>query len=274
MGNNKRIHDAAIFLLHRHLIGEQGAQLPADMRPTSIAEALAMQTQLSQLICTHTNDVVGGWKCLLPSPDKLVVAPIFKANIHEHRLSIDFLHALSMDQNIKIEPELAFRFVDDLPVRQTTYSQQDILAALGSAHIALELIYVYYHEPQQCHYFDMLADGLVNQGVYLGPQISLHDAQQASAITINIDFAQTKLQLKGKHPNILPMAPLVWLVNYLQSQGTPIVAGQTVITGSYAGVIDVPLNTDINITYLGLAAMQVHFLEKLKIKDTVSHNIG
>jgi 2-keto-4-pentenoate hydratase len=70
------------------------------------------------------------------------------------------------------------------------------------------------------------------------------------------------------------MAPLVWLVNYLQSQGTPIVAGQTVITGSYAGVIDVPLNTDINITYLGLAAMQVHFLEKLKIKDTVSHNIG
>jgi 2-keto-4-pentenoate hydratase len=262
MTTNKRIQQAADFLLHRHLLGEQGEQLPADLRPTSLVDALAMQTQLSQSICSHTNDVVGGWKCLLPSPDKLMVAPIFTANIHEHRQTPDFLHALPMNQHIRIEPELAFRFADDLPVRDQSYSQQDIVAALGSAHIALELIYVYYREPQRCNFFELLADGLVNQGVHVGPQISLDDAQLASEITINIDFAQTKLQLAGKHPNSLPMAPLVWLVNYLRTQRIPIVAGQTVITGSYAGVIDVPLHTDININYLGLAKMQVHFLEK------------
>jgi 2-keto-4-pentenoate hydratase len=264
MANNQRIQQAADFLLHRHLVGEQGEQLPVDLRPASLADALAMQTQLSHLICSHTKDVVGGWKCLLPSPNKLVVAPIYAANIHQHKLTPDILHALPMKQHIRIEPELAFRFANDLPVREAPYSQHDILAALGSAHIALELIYVYYREPQQCHYFEMLADGLVNQGLYVGPQISLYDAQQASEINLSIDFDQTKLQLAGKHPNSVPLAPLVWLVDYLRTQGIPILAGQTVITGSYAGVIDVPLNTDINIHYLGLAKMQVHFLEKSK----------
>ena len=39
-------------------------------------------------------------------------------------------------------------------------------------------------------------------------------------------------------------------------------AGQAVITGSFAGVLEVPLNTNITIEYAGLGAMEVSFTAK------------
>ena len=53
------------------------------------------------------------------------------------------------------------------------------------------------------------------------------------------------------------------LAEFLRSRGQGIVAGQAVITGSYAGVIEVPVNTDIQIDYAGLGRMNVSFTAKV-----------
>ena len=105
----------------------------------------------------------------------------------------------------------------------------------------------------------MLADSLVNQGLYIGPEVDAELARAASSFTIAVT-AQGETQLhQGQHPNGHPRAPLYWLVEFLRSRGEGIVAGQAVITGSYAGVLEVPLKSDIHISYAGLGEMQVSF---------------
>ena len=109
----------------------------------------------------------------------------------------------------------------------------------------------------------MLADNLVNQGLFIGPEVDAELASAASEFTISLACAEgEKSVYQGRHPNIQPRAPLYWLVEFLRMQGTGIVAGQAVITGSFAGVIEVPLNTDITIDYEGLGQMQVNFLAR------------
>jgi 2-keto-4-pentenoate hydratase len=67
------------------------------------------------------------------------------------------------------------------------------------------------------------------------------------------------IERQGQHPNTHPRAPLYWLAEFLRSRGEGIVAGQAVITGSYAGVIEVPVNSAIKIDYAGLGSMEVSF---------------
>ena len=252
------VEQAAAVLVTRRMKGEQGEVLADSYRPRDITQALTIQQEVSRQWCAQTNDSIGAWKCLLPSPDKLIVAPIFTRTID----TVAPVSVWPMAQSARIEPELVFYFAQDLPARAESYSQAEVDAALGRTHMALELILNRYSNPSECSYFDMLADGLVNQGLFVGPQLDNALAAQASEFNIELDYQGHSATLEGKHPNTLPKAPLYWLVEHLRSSGIDIVAGQAAITGSYAGVIDVPFDTQINIEYKGLGKMQVLFSRK------------
>lgn len=252
------VEQAAALLLGRRMRGEQGNVLTESLRPQNIAQALAIQQEVSRQWCTQHDASIGGWKCLLPSADKVVVAPIFTQTID----TVAPVSVWPMAGCARIEPELAFYFAHNLPARDRSYSNVEIDAAIGRTHMALELIYNRYSHPEQCSYFDMLADGLVNQGLFVGPQVDEKLAASASEMSITVNYAGHSQTLAGKHPNVQPRAPLYWLVEHLRSSGVDIQAGQVVITGSYAGVIDVPFDTQIDVAYAGLGQMQVQF--KLK----------
>jgi 2-keto-4-pentenoate hydratase len=129
--------------------------------------------------------------------------------------------------------------------------------------MALELMNTRYLDPSSCEFPEMLADGLVNQGLFIGPQVDSDQARGASSFTITMNWANGGvIERQGQHPNVHPRAPLYWLAEFLRSRGQGIVAGQAVITGSYAGIIEVPFNTDICIDYAGLGSMQVSFAAK------------
>ncbi len=68
---------------------------------------------------------------------------------------------------------------------------------------------------------------------------------------------ETLATREGKHPDGHPLLPLYWLANYLASHGAPLRAGQIVTTGSYAGVLDVPLDTELAFTYGDLGTLTV-----------------
>lgn len=46
-----------------------------------------------------------------------------------------------------------------------------------------------------------------------------------------------------------PRLPLYWLAEFLRSQGTGLKAGQAVITGSFAGAIDLPFKRPAVLRY-------------------------
>ena len=254
---------AAQLLTERRIAGTQGDRLPEECRPLDIASALAIQEAVTERWCDQMDDSVGGWKCGLSTPDKIVVAPIYTRTID----SVPPLSVWSSNNKARVEPELAFFFGVDLPARATHYTPVEVDAAIVRTHLALELINSRYAEPKTCDFPEILADGLVNQGLFIGPEVDAELARVASEFTIAVSCANGESsEYQGRHPNMDPRAPLYWLVEYLRNEGQGIAAGQVVITGSFAGVIEVPLNTDIQIRYAGLGEMQVNFKAKIEAR--------
>lgn len=251
--------EAAAILVARRIYGGQAERLPETCRPQTLEQALEIQAAVTDHWCEQMDDSIGGWKCLLPPEGKLVVGPIYTRTID----SIPPVSLWPKGDRARIEPELAFFFGQDLPARAEPYTPADVDAAIARTHMALELINSRYADPASCEFPEMLADGLVNQGLFIGPQVDSDSARGASSFTITMTCANGEvIERQGQHPNTHPRAPLYWLAEFLRSRGEGIVAGQAVITGSYAGVIEVPLNTDIQIDYAGLGSMQVSFTAK------------
>lgn len=252
----ENVNLAASILIERRKKGMQGDRLPEHCRPQNIDDALAIQQAVTDQWCDVLDDSIGAWKCSLPSPEKIALGPIYTRTID----SIPPIALWPKGDNARIEPELAFFLGKDLPARDQPYTTAEVDAAISRTHMALELINSRYANPAQCTFPEMLADGLVNQGLFIGPQVDDERAGDASEFAIRVTCGNNEVrEHSGKHPNGLPRAPLYWLVEFLRSRGQDLVAGQAVITGSYAGVIEVPLNTEVRISYEGLGEMQVSF---------------
>ena len=80
----------------------------------------------------------------------------------------------------------------------------------------------------------------------------------SAAAVVSVDGEEVE-QHAGIHPNDRPKAGLYWLANFLREQGLGLTAGQHVITGSYAGFLDVPANQDIELAYGDLGVLKVRF---------------
>jgi len=253
-----KAQEAAVILVERRQTGTQGDRLPEPCRPATLEQALAIQTAVSEQWCEAMDDSIGGWKCLLPSQGKLVVGPIYTRTIDS--VAPVALWPKPQDKKLaRIEPELAFFFGQDLPARAQPYTAGEIDAAISRIHMALELINSRYSDPANCEFPEMLADGLVNQGLFIGPQIDSEAARHASEFAIILSHGTHSITHAGKHPNGNPHAPLYWLAEFLRSRGQGIVAGQAVITGSFAGVLEVPMNTEISLEYVGLGTLHTGF---------------
>ncbi|MFZ6846999.1 fumarylacetoacetate hydrolase family protein [Undibacterium sp. RuRC25W] len=245
---------ASHILAQRRLNGEVGERLPTVMRPATIEDAM----QVQGLLATHLQDEIAGWKCGMPTKDKIVVAPIFSKTVF--RQTQGPVCKVSDERVVKIEPELAFILCADLPARATAYAEADVHAAISHGQIALEIIGCRYTKPAEASFPELLADGLFNQGLFLGPEIDLPAAQQAQEIAITLRVQNQDQQVfAGRHPAPHPLAPLYWLTDYLRQQGIGLRAGQAIITGSYAGSPDVPLNTDIQVQFAEFGSIEVHF---------------
>lgn len=259
MTTNQHFIDAASTLVERRSTGVQGGILPAQQQAKTIEDAVAIQAEVEKLWCEKFNDTVGGWKCLLPpSEDKIVIGRIFSSTVNDSpQISL-----FPKGELARIEPELAFTFAASLPAKDTPYTNKEVDAAIGKVNMALELIHSAYLPDNKPEFYDALAASLVNQGLYLGPEISLDGVEQLSTIELQVSYDDQVLSFDGKHPNTNPKAPLYWLVEFLRSQGLGIEAGQSVITGSYAGIIEVPINTPVNIEYKNIDKMEVVFKSK------------
>jgi 2-keto-4-pentenoate hydratase len=198
------------------------------------------------------------WKCALPVDGHRVAAPIHAGTVHQGGLCAVIVRA----GEVKVEPELAFVLGQDLPARQKPYGEDEVDAAIARTHLALELIDSRYlpDEAAQASFDEKLADGLVNQGLFLGPVVDADASRLAKEMAIHVRRASgQKRQLAGRHPNGLPRAPLYWLAEFLRERGQGLRAGQAVITGSYAGSFTVPVDEDIAIQYGELGVLNVRF---------------
>lgn len=247
---------AANILVQRRIDGTQGDRLPVELRPKTIEQALQIQTAVANEWCEKMDDSVGGWKCLQPVNANIVVSPIFTRTME----SVAPVNLWPDNQQLApIEPEIGFIIGKDLPPRTQPYTAADVDAAIERTHMCLELMRCRYADKSQCEFPEMLADSLLNQGMFVGPQIDSQKAKEAAEMQIHVSANAEQKTYQGKHPNLSPRAGLYWLAEFLRQRGLGLTAGQVVITGSFAGIIQVPLNEDVKIIYDGLGEMNVKF---------------
>jgi len=249
------ISSAAGILAARRKCGEQGARLPEWCRPSDVDTALAIQAAVTEQL----GDPIGAWKCGLPAESRIVMAPIYAGNI-----SIDSpCYVRARAGQVRIEPELAFIVGHDLPVRDVPYTPAEVDAAIARTHLALELIDSRYSHPDDAGFAENLADGLLNQGLFIGPQVDDDEARAISNMTIRVILElDQEIRLDGHHPNGDPRAPLYWLVEFLRRRGQGLQADQAIITGSYVGSFNVPVGQNIAIRYGDLGVLKVCFAQQ------------
>lgn len=241
---------AATLLATRRKSGEQGPRLPESCRPSDIDTALAIQAAVTEQL----GERIGAWKCGISASNPVVMAPIHAGTIHSGEMCTAWAH----DGKVRIEPELAFILGCDLPVREIPYTPADVDAAITHTHLALELIGSRYIDPREVGIPENLADSLLNQGLFIGPEVDAEQARLTGTMPICVQYETgEEIQLEGRHPNTHPRAPLYWLAEFLRSQGRGLQAGQAVITGSYAGTFEVPADQRLVIRYGELGALTV-----------------
>ncbi|MDP4983610.1 fumarylacetoacetate hydrolase family protein [Pseudoalteromonas tunicata] len=263
----KSTTDALInTLVERRTLGLKGPSLKLPSLLCNLTSAFELQSAMSATWCQTHQDSVAGWKCLLPSAEKQVVAPIFASEVYDlSSLNLDVppIAVWTNTGTARIEPELVFVFNKPLLAAQSNISNDDIDAAIGSVHLGLELIGGRFELPAECSFYELFADGLFNQGLVIGPAIDISQQGPVSELTIALQCGEQPPQIiSGQHQNNNAKAPLYWLVNFLHQKGISIQSGDSIITGSYAGVLDVPLGEKISISYQGLGALTVTFCQK------------
>jgi 2-keto-4-pentenoate hydratase len=224
------IDEAANHLVHARRTRTRGERIPEPYRPRDIETALAIQLRVTELL----GEPVGGWKCSAPKPGRTMIAPIYASTIHRTAEC----PILSRDGMALIEPEIAFVIGEGGSIAET--------------HLVLELIGSRYERPEEAEFPEMLADGLNGQGLLIGPQIDRPHGDWMSAFPISIPGI---FEGEGRHPDGHPLAPLRWLETYRAPQ-----PGQIVTTGSYAGVIRVPMRTPLRVIFGDIGEIAVTFV--------------
>ncbi|WP_096086968.1 hydratase [Agaribacterium haliotis] len=228
------------------------ARLAPELRAVSLDDALAVQAQMIK----QRQDGVAAWKCLLPpADDAVVVAPIFAGTMCRG----DGCVLMPDGGKARVEPEIAFVLGRDLPAQNKARSDDEIRAAFDRAHMALELMQDRWQHAAELAFPEKLADGLFNQGIYLGPEVDLDKARSCSALNIEIAQAGKKQHFDGKHPNVDAFAPLLWMINFMSARGQSFSKGQAFITGSFCGIVELDFDCDTQITYQGLGSYTVNF---------------
>lgn len=250
--NSSPVSSAASILATRRRNADQGQRLPESCRPLDIDTALAIQSAVTEQLGVP----VRAWKCAAPSEGRIVVAPIYAVTVQ----GAGDCRAIDRAAHVRVEPELAFILGKDLPARDAAYTAAEVDAAIAETRIALELIDSRYSDPVDVSFAENLADGLLNQGLFIGMAVDGEKARMTAAMPIRVTLESGhETSLDGRHPNADPRAPLYWLAEFLRSKGTGLQAGQAVITGSYAGSFNLPVGQEATIRYGDLGDLTVRF---------------
>ena len=249
---------AASILVAARRQGKQVERLPVELRPSTLDEGFAIQRKVSDLLGRRT----GAWKCALPPAGKVIAAPIYADSIYR-TVECSF-SAGPVQSTVKAEPELACFLKRDLPPRRYAYSEGEVLDALGDVHLALELLGSRYSHPASLTFPELLADGLFNAGLVIGPRVEFVEGATPgdfpAEFTISLTAAgEAPVSLDGRHPDGNVLSPVVWLANFLRERGLGLQAGQAVITGSYAGVLELPLGRQLHIGFGALGTLSIRF---------------
>lgn len=246
-----RHHDAARLLLSARRDPTQKLHsLPEAMRPGTEEQAYLVQRAVMAEL-----GGVGAWKVGSPSPTgPFTCAPLPAAGVQASPGHVSTERCT--DQGV--EAEIAVKLARDLPPRDAPYGPEEVLAAIASAHPAIEVLQSRYVDPDRVDPLSALADSLAHFGLVIGGAI-------AGWRSIDLDAEQVALVVNGHetkrrtgNPGGDMLRLLAWLANDGARWAGGLRAGQYVTTGSWTGKDFVTPGAEVRIAFdhAGSAALR------------------
>lgn len=251
---------AADRLLAARRSGEVIEDLPAEVKPQSLADALAIR----DLVFAGLNDDQAGWFVGCSNPhiqrqlglDEPYCAPLAAATVHPSPASLP----ASAFPSITLEVEFAFSLGEDLPPRATPYSLDDVSAAIDRVHPAIEVVTSHLADWTHQSIFNIIADNGTDGALVFGDGAPLAEAGDLSAIKTSV-AVNGEQRATGSGADVLgnPLNVMMWLANRCREDGVTLKAGQIHNTGSTTPMVLATPGDICRAVFEGLGGVEVTF---------------
>jgi 2-keto-4-pentenoate hydratase len=228
------------------------ADLPLELQPTTMDEAYFVQDTMAQAYGT-----IGGWKIGAPTPEASpMFGPMPTIWIRE---SGAFLGAATHRYR-GLEAEIAFQLGEDLPVRATPYTREEVIAAIASCHPVIEELESGYIDPALAVKLSMVGDLQMHGGLIYGPayadwkSIDFTKENVTLAIDGVVRVERTGSNTSGDFLRLLP-----WLANEGSARTGGLRAGQWITTGSWTGNIQAGPATNVDARFATAGHVEFRF---------------
>lgn len=219
-------------------------------RPASAEEAYAVQQAVGRLL----GRTAIAWKVGAPDAHTTPnAAPIYEVLQSPARIAANRLHMIG------VEAEIAAVFASDLPMRETPYSADEVMAAVEMVRVAIEVCDSRLADWQSADDATKLADHQLNFALVVG------DGTRAFE---GIDYARLQVRtlvdgqlLKagtGTHAVGNPLVLLPWLANHARTRGG-IAKGAIATTGAWLGMHTVAPGADVRVEFPAIGSARVSF---------------
>ncbi len=208
--------------------------LPEAVRPANRAEGYAIQARLDEI----SGRTCVGWKIAATSfagqqhigVSGPLAGRIFAARLHEDGATV----SLAGNRMLVAEPEFAFRFRAALPPRSAPYATAEILEAVGTLHLALELPNSRFADFAKVGEPTLIADDACAHLLVLGKAVQADwRSRDLSRHEVHARVGE-RYEREGIGANVLgdPRTALTWIVNELSALGIGLKPGEFVTTGT------------------------------------------
>lgn len=226
---------------------------------------LAAATQAQAAFFRHRDTRVEGWKVGINPGFGAVSAPMSPLYGPADEVTVPWQAGMA------IEIEIAVRLAIDLPApRGRNYQRGDIVQAISSVHLGLEVVSSRIEEGNAAAYLLFHADLLGNAGYVVGMELprSFIDEISPATLTVLADEAQL-FSAAPKHPNGDPLAPLLAYANAPSDRLDGLRAGQIVTTGSLCGMPGLVQPSRVETLFAGKYPLVVNFSGDYSRKATL-----
>ncbi len=252
MTDNAQAEAAAAFLLGLRRQGaEPKSDLPDDLRPKTLEEAIAVQMATMRAI-----GPVGGWKVGAANAESTPAASPLPAS------GIRPSPAVVATPRHGAECEISFTFGRSLPPREAPYDRDEVMAAIATCQTAIEVV-----SPRLAGYpaldpLSVLADLGVHGGLVVGQPVAAWEPGMFATLGVVMDVDGVKQrEAVGSNPGGSDLMRLiVWLANseVVRAAGG-IETGAVVTTGSWTGLTFHAPGACVTARFEGFPVAEVRF---------------
>lgn len=217
--------EAARLLVEARRSSRRLPDLPQLLRPETIEQAYAVQDAIIGLVGPIGAWKVGPWR----TGEVPVCAPIPARYVHDSPADLpvgDMPDAAG-------EVEIAVKLAHGLPPRATAYGPEDVRAAIGSVHLAIEIISSRFTDRRAVAALAGIADTQNNGGIVVGPGRTDWSAVDFATVTMRLQRDGVEIATAEGGPSTDEvMLALAWLANHAAARCGGLREGQVIITGA------------------------------------------